>query len=496
MSLTISVQEIINKSNNPLLGIHKSWGRVQLGLIAHILNGFAFSSSKFSKSGEGMPLIRIRDIGYNRTDCTYTGSYDSKYIVKPGDLLIGMDGDFKCARWSGPEALLNQRVCKVDIRSSYYNPKLLDFVLPVYSNAINSYTSSVTVKHLSSNTIMEIPLPLPPLSEQHRIVDKIEELFSKLDAGIESLKKVQAQVKRYRQAVLKHAFEGKLTAAWREANKPRLEPALVLLNKAEIEKKKNISGKKKENSNLDIANLTKLPEGWEWTRFENVIDDFKRGPFGSSIKKEYFVPTGYKVYEQQNAIYKTFKRGNYYISEEKFNELKAFEVKPLDYIVSCSGTIGCLYRLPKDAPIGVINQALLRIRINENIIAPLYFNYLFESHDFQQRIIKDAKGTAIKNIAGVKELRAVPFPLCSKDEQLKIVEEIERRFSIADRIEEIVEQNLKRAERLRQSILKKAFEGKLVSQDPTDEPASVLLERIKAEKEKADKKDQCRRSKN
>src|SRR6266513_3133532 len=100
MTLTVSVREIVENSKNPLLAIRPGWKRVPLGQIASVLNGFAFKSAQFAKDG-GMPLIRIRDVGRETTDTRYVGEFDERYLVEPGDLLIGMDGDFDCARWKG-----------------------------------------------------------------------------------------------------------------------------------------------------------------------------------------------------------------------------------------------------------------------------------------------------------------------------------------------------------------------------------------------------------
>jgi type I restriction enzyme S subunit len=144
MALTVSPSEIVQNSSNRLLGKHESWARVLLGDVATVLSGFAFKSSEFSNSG-GVPLIRIRDVGKDCSETTYLGEYDPRYVVKLGDLLVGMDGDFNCARWRGPRGLLNQRVCKITLKTDTYLPKFLDYTLPGYLKAINDVTSSVTV---------------------------------------------------------------------------------------------------------------------------------------------------------------------------------------------------------------------------------------------------------------------------------------------------------------------------------------------------------------
>ena len=193
MSFTASLSQIVEDNENGLLAAHPGWTRVRLGDIAVVLNGFAFPSACFSQQ-DGKPLLRIRDVLGSTTDAFYTGDYDPKYLVQTGDLVIGMDGDFNSALWKGPEALLNQRVCKVEPQEEFYSRAFLSYVLPGYLWAVNAKTSSVTVKHLSSLTVADIPLPLPPLPEQRRIVAKIEELFTQLDAGVAALRKVQAQL--------------------------------------------------------------------------------------------------------------------------------------------------------------------------------------------------------------------------------------------------------------------------------------------------------------
>lgn len=152
MSLTISPSQIVAESTSPLLAAPESWPRTPLGQIATIINGFAFKSAQF-EAGKGKPLVRIRDLLRNDTSVGFEGEFDERYLVQPGELLIGMDGDFNCARWRGPEALLNQRVCKVVPDSSRLDLDFLTHVLPGYLTEIHDATSSTTVTHLSSGDI-------------------------------------------------------------------------------------------------------------------------------------------------------------------------------------------------------------------------------------------------------------------------------------------------------------------------------------------------------
>ena len=361
--------------------------------------------------------------------------------------------------------------------------------------------SGTTFLELSRRAFGELPIPLAPKAMQHKIVAKIEDLFSELDKGIESLKAARAKLDVYRQSVLKHAYEGKLTVQWREENKDRCETSEQLLVRIKQEREARYErqhkewkkdGKKYSKPQApkslplltveELAELPELPEGWDWTRFGLLDIELKRGPFGSSITKSMFVPSGFKVYEQGNAIYSDASKGSYFINDEKYEELSAFAVLPGDFIVSCAGTVGRIFELPDSAMAGVINQALMRIRINNMILSKRFFATLFESAFFQRKVLSDAKGTAMVNLAGIKELNLVPVAICSMNEQKVIEELLDARLSEVDQCERVIDTSLQQGEALRQAILKRAFSGQLVPQDPNDEPASVLLERIKAEK--------------
>jgi type I restriction enzyme S subunit len=152
MTLRVHPDEIVHDSDSRLLAIHPSWERTRLSDVAEVSNGFAFKSTYFSKS-EGVPLLRIRDVGRSETEANYVGEFDARYLVEPGSIVVGMDGDFRVARWAGPVALLNQRVCKVSVRDeTLYDAGFLFYALPGYLDAIHTRTSSVTVKHLSSRS--------------------------------------------------------------------------------------------------------------------------------------------------------------------------------------------------------------------------------------------------------------------------------------------------------------------------------------------------------
>ncbi|ENA1148402.1 restriction endonuclease subunit S [Vibrio alginolyticus] len=163
-----------------------SWPLVKLGECVDILSGFAFKSSMFGN--EGMPLIRIRDVVPGHTTTYYSGDYSNDYIIRKGDLLVGLDGDFNRALWKSDDALLNQRVCKLTSNETTLDSRYLYHLLPKELDIIHQNTPAVTVKHLSVKNIREIEVPLPPLAEQKRIaaiLDKADAIRQKRKQAIE-----------------------------------------------------------------------------------------------------------------------------------------------------------------------------------------------------------------------------------------------------------------------------------------------------------------------
>lgn len=173
----------------------------------------------------------------------------------------------------------------------------------------------------------------------------------------------------------------------------------------------------------------------------NEVADLKRGPFGGALKKNIFVPDGYKVYEQKNAIYNDFSLGSYYINSEKYQEMKAFEIIPDDIIMSCSGTIGKLSIAPQDAKSGIINQALLRIRPSKEVYSE-YLKLYLESEYVQKRYLLQTSGTAMQNLKPMKVIKEIPINLPDLETQSEILSKIKECFILLDKSE----QKLKQAE--------------------------------------------------
>jgi len=359
-----------------------------------------------------------------------------------------------------------------------------------YWASIHEQSVGIALANVNARKLEAIEFPIAPLPEQQRIVAAIEQQFSRLDAGVAALRQAKKKLKRYRAAVLKVAVEGKLTEAWR-AEHPATEPARKLLERILAERRAkwgaDLREKGKDPARVryvepkepDVESLPELPEGWCWATVEQVseriVDCLHSTPvFGESgymcIDTNCIKP-GRIVYEKVR-----------YVDEATFVE-RNHRMKPQenDVLFSREGALlGIAVTVPANLEF-CLGQRMMIFRLGSCIEAKYYENAL-NSSVFRSQYAREITGTASPhlNIGDICEF-AIPLPPLS--EQQIIIEETERRLSIVEELTTTVEANLKRAERLRQSILKEAFAGRLVPQDPNDEPASVLLERIRGERD-------------
>lgn len=463
--------------NNSLIKLPSAWTWTRLEECVDILDGqrVPINSDEREKRLGGIPY-------YGATG--QVGWIDD-YLFDEELVLLGEDGapfldpyKHKAYIINGKSWVNNHAHVLRVIKEIVSNP-----LVCYYLNSFNyrDYISGTTRYKLNQAPMRKIPLPLPPLSEQRRIVAKIEELFTRLDAGVEAMKKIQLQLKRYRQSVLKSAFEGRLTSEWREAHKGELEPASVLLEKIKAGRKK--SGKHKELSPLDTADLPELPEGWVWTTMIELTESMKNGIYKPPQFYAEFGVACLRMYniEDGSIVWKDIKRMK--LTQDEIKEYELLEGDILVNRVNSRELVGKAAPIPSGLECCVYESKNIRLRVFAQYVASKYISHWLQLSG-QKYFNRNAQQTVGMASINQQQLGAIPLPFCSLIEQQKIGEEIERCFSVADNIERTIEQSLKQAERLCQSILKRAFEGQLVPQDPSDEPAEKLLERIRAEKAK------------
>ncbi|MDP1977514.1 restriction endonuclease subunit S [Undibacterium sp.] len=334
--------------------------------------------------------------------------------------------------------------------------------------------------NISQEKLRLAPIPIPPLKQQHRIVAKVDELMALCDqleaqhnnaadaheqlvshllstltqshdaadfktnwqliaTHFDTLFTTETSIDALKQTLLQLAVMGKLVP-----QDPKDESASELLMRIQAEKATLIAeGKIKKNNALplmtDAEKPYELPERWTWVQWNEILafDDaaFKRGPFGSSLTKGMFVESGYKVYEQYCPINDDCSFERYYITSQKFEEMKGFAVKSGDYLVSCSGvTLGRITQVPPVFKEGIINQALLRVRINHKYYDRNFFKLLFRSDFFQKQIFDNSTGSAIPNVKGVKDLKIMPVPLLDIQEQVRIVIKVDELMALCEQI--------------------------------------------------------------
>lgn len=204
-----------------------------------------------------------------------------------------------------------------------------------------------------------------------------------------------------------------------------------------------------------MAELYTLPDGWEWKKLD-LVCKFIRGPFGGSLKKQIFKDSGNAVYEQSHAIYNQFEQIRYFIDDEKFEEMKRFELVPNSLIMSCSGTIGKVAIVPNNVKKGIINQALLMLITNEKL-NNIFLKLLMESNFFQNLLSENSTGAAISNVASVKVLKEIQIPLPPLEEQKRIVAKLDNLFAKIDKAIALHQKNIDEANVFMASVLNDVF---------------------------------------
>jgi len=416
----------MTESNN----IPKHWQLKKLGEVCQFIGGGTPSKKVISYWKGNIPWASIKDI--KGTFLTKTTDFISEEGVKNSATNIASPGELIIATRINPgRVILSKIKTAINQDLKIARPKLhtdVSFLLYLFQNLernIIKVSSGTTVLGINLNLLNEIKIPIPPFPEQQAIVSKIEELFSELDNGIAQLKTAQQQLKVYRQSLLKWAFEGKLT-----------------------------------NKHLKEG---ELPKGWKNVELKGIVERISDGPFGSNLKSIDYVNEGVRVIRLENIGEMEF-RNEYktFVTQEKYETIKRYTVGKGDIIFSSFISESIRSVILPDYIESAINKAdCFLVRVSEATVSKKYLAYYFSTKAMQNQLVNQIHGATRPRI-NTTQLKASKIPFAPLKEQQLIVSELESKLTVCDKIEETISQSLQQAETLRQSILKKAFEGKLV----------------------------------
>ena len=483
-------------------------GAVRLGRQRSPKNRSANHPTKYLRAANltwtGLDLSDLLDMEFRPDELT-------TYRLHPGDVLLSEASGSptevgKPAIWNGEIEDCCFQNTVIRFRSKSVEPKfaLIAFQHFARNNVFSRVSRGVGIHHLNADRFASMPFLLPPQNEQRRIVEKIEELFSDLEAGVAALTRARANLKRYRASVLKAAVEGSLTAEWRacQAHSPRggegrgegFEPASQLLDRILTERRRqweadqltkftaagkqppqNWQAKYVEPAPPDTSKLRALPDGWGWGSVEQLSTKVVDGVH----KKPEYVSEGVPFITVRNLTAGpgiSFERTQFVTEQDHTEFIKRANPQRGDILISKDGTLGVTRAVRTDREFSIFVSVAL-VKPVERTTSD-FLEIAFTSPTVQRQMV--GKGSGLQHIH-LEDLRQDCIPLPSLAEQKEIVTEVAEKLSQIEAAEVAIDHSLRRAARLRQSILKQAFEGKLVPQHPTDEPASALLERIRRE---------------
>lgn len=503
-----------DRRNNPRL---ESWEQIRLGDVLDVIRGVSYEKqdSRDAPADGLVPILRATNIGasLNFNDLVYVPStyVSAEQRLKRGDSVVAASSGSrsvvgKAAMLAAPWYGSFGAFCFVLRPRAVVEPKLLSLFLQTsaYRNRISGLAAGVNINNLRRNHIEETPFLLPPKSEQRRIVDEVEKQFTRLDAAVAGLQRVKANLKRYRASVLKAACEGRLVPTEAELARREgrsFESGEELLKR--ILKERRARWEADQLAKMTAAGRVPSTDGWKAGYREPRKPEIDGVPLPKGWAYSTVETVGDVLLGRQRAPqYQTGRWTRPYlrVANVKDDRLDFRDVETMDF----DPVHFEKYRLvPGDI---LVSEGQSPERVGESAvyrggIDGLCFQKTLHrfrpvpggpSSGFAQIVFRTHVKTGVfmrlasitTNIAHLtlEKFEAAPFPLPPLPEQHRIVAEVERRLSVVDELEATVEKNLARCARLRQSILKMAFEGRLVPQDPNDEPASVLLDRIRRER--------------
>jgi type I restriction enzyme S subunit len=400
----------MTEQNN--IQLPKNWKIELLGKIAKAEKGLKPKTLSEKKSKNSLPYIDIR--AFEKGEIRFYTDGVKCRICEKNDILLVWDGARSGLCGKAIKGAIGSTLAKVS--SNFLTNEFLFYFLTANYNKLNTNTKGIGIPHIDPNYLWNLKIVVPPLPEQHRIIAKIEELFSEIDKAVENLQTARQQLKTYRQSVLKHAFL-----------QPQFKYSQVTLK--------------------DISNKIQI------------------GPFGSQLHKSDYISDGIPLINPMHIKdFEIFEDYNYSISKEKQESLPNYILRENDVIMGRRGEMGRVALVRKKEENWFCGTGSLYIRPTQNQISAKYLMYYLGSQIVKHFLEKNAAGTTMTNLN--KEIvMNIPVPVCPIDEQHQIVAEIEKRFSEAEKLEESIETALCQTKALRQSILKKAFAGKLVGPD-------------------------------
>jgi len=479
--------------SDELTELPEGWIWVALEEIADHLSGIAFKSSNFTT--QGIQVIRLGNVyrgelNLERDPVFLPEEFSLKnFVLKPGNIIVSQTGTrfkrdygyFVSIPENAPPLLLNQRLLAVRCHP-FINPQYV-----VLASKLKSYqdyffsqeTGGVNQGNVGVAGVMEGTIPLAPLNEQKRIVAKIEELRDRHQTAKQALEAVPKLCDRFRQSVLAAAFRGDLTADWREEN-PDVEPASVFLEK--IRSDRSIP-KKAENKGIDNSQLPEIPESWVWVSLEEIATHKS----GIAFKSSEFTNDGIQVIRLGN-VYKgqlNLSRDPVFLPKDYL--VNSFSLSAGNIVVSQTGTrfkrdYGNFVLIPEGYPKLLLNQRLLAVTCH-SLISPEYVVFVSKLKNYQDHFFSHETGGVNQGNVGVAGVMKGLIPLAPEKEEKILLVYLKEAFEYINKIESACQENETYLEALNQSILAKAFRGELVEQEPNDEPASVLLDRIRAERQ-------------
>jgi type I restriction enzyme S subunit len=468
------------------------WSPEVLGKLADFVMGQAPPGADCNKSGMGTPFVKAGEFGNDRPLIREWTTRPLKHALA-SDVLICVVGATAGKINLGADCAIGRSVAAIRPIEALDQQFLYDFLATKVLDLRAGSTGSAQGV-IGKDDLAEIEIGLPPVSEQRRIVAKIDSLKGKSKRGRDHLDHIPRLVEKYKQAMLVAAFRGDLTLEWRLRPENRLlvSPLPHVREQraaASLAKKR---GKALETLPMPSGQLPGIPSAWMWACIEEIASDepmsIQSGPFGSSLLHSEFTKAGKLVVGIDNVQDGYFSPGSQHrVSERKFDELRQFQARPEDVLITVMATIGRVCVVPKDVEPAIITKHVYRITVDRRISLPEYVAFgLRGSEVALEHMGANIRGQTRPGLNG-QIVKSTFLPVPPLMEQIEIVRRIEERFGWIDRLALEATNARKLINRLDQAVLARAFRGALVEQDPADEPASVLLERIRAERGTAPK---------